>query len=105
MASSPLVSWAATQAAWRDEGFPIAFAPQLVAPLAGDRLQHPIELVGRTEPCAAIAARARRGWVVLGRFPFADRRTPFSADRCLERVPRGTRVVYGDASFSVIGPG
>ncbi len=105
MASSPLVTWAAAQPAWRDGDFPIAFAPQLVAPLAGDRLQHPIELIGRTEACAAIGERARRGWVVLGRFPFADRRTPFTADRCLRTPPRGTRVLYGDASFTVIAAG
>jgi len=101
--SASLVRWAAGQSEWSDGRFPIAFAPEIIGILAGERLQHPIALVGQTESCRAIAARARRGWVVLGTFPFADRREPFTAAGCLRRTPSGTRVLYRDPLYTVIG--
>src|SRR5204863_8636951 len=57
LASSGVVTWAADQPAWRSGRWPIAFAPQVVATLAGDRLQHPIGLIGQRESCASVAGR------------------------------------------------
>jgi hypothetical protein len=102
--STGLVTWAAEQPEWLEGRFPIGFAPEIIGTLAGDRLQHPIALVGQTESCASIAARARGGWVVLGTFPFAARRQPFSAARCLRGAPPGTRILYRDPLFTVFGP-
>ncbi len=102
--SKGVVGWAAAQPAWRDSAFPVAFAPQMLAPLAGDRLQHRIALVGAAEPCPAVRARALRGWVVLGTFPLENRRAPFTARRCLATPPPGAAVLYRDESFTVIGP-
>jgi hypothetical protein len=101
--STGLVSWAAEQPEWLDGSFRIAFAPEIIGILAGERLQHEIALVGRTESCASIAARARRGWVVLGTFPFPERREPFTAARCLRRSPPGTRMLYRDPLYTVFG--
>ncbi len=102
--SKGVVSWAAAQPAWQASGFPVAFAPQMLAPLAGDRLQHRIALVGAAEPCAQVRARALGGWVVLATFPFENLRAPFTARRCLATPPRGAAVLYRDESFTVVGP-
>jgi hypothetical protein len=99
--SARMVAWAAGQPAFTDGSQPIAFAPEMVSTLAGDRLQHPIELIGQEESCAAIRRRLERGWVVLGTFPFAEKREPFSADDCLLPSPPGARVLYRDALFTV----
>ncbi len=100
LASAGVVTWAANQPAWQDDGFPVAFAPQLLAPLAGERLQHDIALIPAAEDCAAVRARAARGWVVVGTFPFADRREPFSAPGCLQDA----EPLYRDGSYAVFGP-
>jgi hypothetical protein len=44
---------------------PIAMAPNLIGPLAGDRLTHPLRLIRGDEPCARVRAWAREGWVVV----------------------------------------
>jgi hypothetical protein len=58
------VTWLVTQPAFRDGAAPIAFSAVTNGVLAGDRLQHRIELVGAREACARIRARLRAGWVV-----------------------------------------
>jgi hypothetical protein len=59
---SPLARWFASQPAWRDGSAPVASTWSLVGTLAGDRLQHPLVLVGALEACA----RGRSaGWLVL----------------------------------------
>ncbi|HVL96026.1 MAG TPA: hypothetical protein VM266_09210 [Solirubrobacteraceae bacterium] len=103
--SSGVVAWAAAQPAFREQDFPIAFAPEMVSTLAGDELQHPIELIGQHESCARIRRRIERGWVVLGTFEFADRREPFSAAPCLRTTPPGARVLYRDRHFTVLAAG
>jgi hypothetical protein len=99
-----LVTWASTQPQWRDGSFEVAFAPEIIAPLAGDRLQHRIELIAQHEDCTSVAARARRGWVVIGSFEFAERREQFSAEGCLQTAPDGAQMLYRDERFTVFGP-
>jgi hypothetical protein len=61
---SPLAAWFAAQPAWRDGDEPVASTWSLVGTLAGDRLQHPLVLVGALEACA----RGRSaGWLVVDR--------------------------------------
>jgi hypothetical protein len=61
---SPLAAWFAAQPAWRDGSETVASTWSLVGTLAGDRLQHPLELVGAREACA----RGRTaGWLVVDR--------------------------------------
>jgi hypothetical protein len=105
--SQDLVAWAAEQPRWRDEDFPIAFSPEMVATLAGDRLQHDIALIPRDDSCAAIQRRIQAGWVVLVTFPreVAARREPFTADDCLKTTPAGARVLYEDPGYTVFGRG
>ncbi len=49
----------------RDATGPIASAPGEFVLLRGDRLQHPLALIGGDESCAAVRERLRRGPVVL----------------------------------------
>jgi hypothetical protein len=91
LASSGVVTFMAGQ---RDAD-PVAFAPQMLAVLAGDDLRRPLELIAQDEPCDE--TRARRGWIVVGTFPLPEQRAAFSAGRCLARE----RPVYADRSFRV----
>lgn len=61
---SPVAAWFTSQKAWRDDERPVASTWSLVATLAGDRLQHPLELVGAREACARGEAA---GWLVVDR--------------------------------------
>ncbi len=50
----------------RDATGPIASVPGEFVMLRGDRLQHPLALIGAGESCASVRARLHRGPVVLG---------------------------------------
>jgi hypothetical protein len=63
---------------------PISFAPAVISSLAGPRLRHPVELIPAREPCAAVQARLRRGWVVVSPGAFVPGITvPWDAAYCL----------------------
>jgi hypothetical protein len=70
---SPLAAWFASQPTWRDESAPVSSTWSLVGTLAGDRLQHPLVLVGALDACA----RRRRGdWLVVDRAEARARHAP-----------------------------
>ena len=97
--SAGVIAWLAAQPGFEEGDEPVAFAPQMLAVLAGPHLEHPIELIPRSEPCARTLARD--GYIVLGTFPLADRRARFSAAECLAERP----AAYEDAFFKVFrGP-
>lgn len=98
LASSGVVSWMTSQPEFVDGDEPVAFAPQMLGVLAGDHLEHDIEMIPADETCARTLAR--RGWIVIGTLPLADKRAPFRALECLS----GERPAYADASFRVYGP-
>jgi hypothetical protein len=88
---SPVAAWFAKQPEWRDGGAAVASTWSLVGTLAGDRLQHPLVLVGAREACA----RGRSaGWLVVDRNEARLRRARGCA------VPAG----YSDADFQAYGP-
>jgi len=66
-AAAPVEGAFASIPKWADSREPVAFWPSVVGPLAGDRLRHPVTLIGGAEDCSAITARARRGYVVVRR--------------------------------------
>jgi hypothetical protein len=70
---SPLARWFAAQPTWRDGSAPVASTWSLVGTLAGDRLQHPLVLVGATEACARGRAA---GWLVVDRNEARLQRAP-----------------------------
>jgi hypothetical protein len=97
---SGLVGWFRSQPPWRDGRRPVASSPTLVAPLAGPRLRHPLELIADRESCAAVARRARRGWVVLSNAQVAR-----GGKTGLPRCRPAARPLYADSTFRVYGPG
>jgi hypothetical protein len=91
LASSGVVSFMATQ----EDSDAVAFAPQMLAVLAGDHLERDIAMIPADETCER--TRARRGWIVIGTLPLAEKRAPFNALGCLS----AERPAYSDASFRV----
>jgi hypothetical protein len=61
---SRVAGWFAGQAAWRDGDGPVASTWSLVAPLAGDRLEHRLVLVRTPTACRRAASRSD-WWLVL----------------------------------------
>ena len=55
----------ADQPDYGDGDAPVAAAPNLAGPLAGDRLTHPLSLLPGSATCAQVRAAARRGYVVV----------------------------------------
>ncbi|HEX3873562.1 MAG TPA: hypothetical protein VHW26_05415, partial [Solirubrobacteraceae bacterium] len=93
------VAWFDAQPGYLDGSAPIAMADLTVATLAGDRYQHPLELIAADAPCAAVRAWARTGWVVVTTFAFPGFRS-FTAARCLA----GERALDTDVGYAVYGP-
>jgi hypothetical protein len=58
-----VAGWIVHQPEWRDGSAPVLSTLSLDAPLAGDRLQHRLTLVGPRAACRRAAAA--RGWLVL----------------------------------------
>jgi hypothetical protein len=90
--------WLAAQPAWRDGKAPVAGFPLLLAPMAGDRLQHRLSWISSREPCAHVRTLARRGYVAAFRVPG---RPPYPSERCLRSVPP----LQHGAAFTVYGTG
>lgn len=55
------------QPGYNEDSRPVGMGPYTFAPVGGDRLRHEVSLVAQTEPCAAVRARARRGWLIVVR--------------------------------------
>jgi hypothetical protein len=51
---------------FRDGDEPIWMAPLLAGPLAGDQLQHNLNLIPAKMPCPRVARLRRSGWVIIG---------------------------------------
>jgi hypothetical protein len=88
---SPLAAWFAAQPGWRDGSQPVASTWSLVGTMAGDRLQHPLELVGAREACSRGRAA---GWLVVDRNEARAQRAPGCG------VPPG----YSDRDYQAYGP-
>ena len=76
---------------------PIAMAPVTFAPLAGNRLQHAVELMPQDISCADVEQRMRDGIVVIVSSVSAfSTGVPFNAGRCLA----GRRPSFQTAGFT-----
>lgn len=104
-----VASWFSSQPGFATGSEPIAFAPSNVAPLAGDRLTHPLELIPVDEPCERVRGRLREGYVVLVRYgesSLLPTRPPVrfptygTAPACL----RPLRPAYAAGGFRVYAP-
>ncbi|MCP9488560.1 MAG: hypothetical protein MSC31_01635 [Solirubrobacteraceae bacterium MAG38_C4-C5] len=97
--ATPVIAWFAAQEEFRDGDAPISLSPQVIGPLAGDRLQHDVQLIPGLAPCREVRARAREGYVVVRDLPAVVRRylEPYRAGECLA----GERAIFSDADFRV----
>jgi hypothetical protein len=55
----------AAQPGYGDGDAPVALAPSMAGPLAGDRVRHRLSLLRTGTPCSAVRRAARSGYVVL----------------------------------------
>jgi len=55
----------AAQPAFHERSREVAMAPQPMAALAGEHLQHRVVTIPPAEPCGALRARLSRGWIAL----------------------------------------
>jgi hypothetical protein len=60
-----LATFLASRDDFNEGNQPIRMAPLLAGPLAGDRLQHNLELIPATAPCSDVARLRNDGWVIL----------------------------------------
>lgn len=69
---------------YADGSQPVATRPAFIAPLAGDRLRHPLEAIPPDATCASLARRARREYLVIYGGPLGGH-APEEVKRCLPR--------------------
>jgi hypothetical protein len=79
----------------------VAMAPALAGPLAGDTLDHDVELIQRDESCERIAERLRTQWLVVSDLRGASFVPDYSAPDCLA----GREPAFEDELFKVYAPG
>jgi hypothetical protein len=88
---SPLAAWFAAEPRWRERADPVSSTWSLVGTLAGDRLQHPLVLVGALDACAR---RSRGDWLVVDRAEARARHAP----GC------GVRPGFSDLNYEAYAP-
>ena len=89
----------AADARYRDGSEPVASTFSEIGVLAGDRLRHRLDLIPPREPCAALRARRRDGWVVVP-LRRTDRRDAVAIERCLG----ASAAAYRDPAHAVWAP-
>jgi hypothetical protein len=82
-AGAGAVEWLAGRESFRNGSEPVGVFPIPNGMLAGDRLQHEVEVLPLDERCPGVRERARRGWFVVNASLVADR---LGAGRCLPRA-------------------
>jgi hypothetical protein len=96
---SGVVSWFTTHD-HGDRKRPIAFSPTPIAPLAGNRLTHPLTLIDANTTCKDVLARLARGWIVVRDVDRALFGT-LPAEQCLA----GVKPAFDDGVHRVYGSG
>ncbi|HEX4106544.1 MAG TPA: hypothetical protein VHX88_00330, partial [Solirubrobacteraceae bacterium] len=103
--AAPVELYFASQPAWVHGDAPIFVAFDMIGPLAGDSLRHPVGLVTTGENCHDVIFQAEQGWVVAQVLPsvILSLVTPSPALRCLAHV----EPIFNNGVFHVyhIGPG
>jgi hypothetical protein len=96
-----VVAWLSRQPGFADGDEPVAIASRaMIAPVAGDRLQHRVELIPAREDCSRVRALARRGWVVTSQPSFARSFLgiePVTSPLCM----RGEQPLFRGKNFDV----
>ena len=97
--TSTVAEWAAGRPEFGSGGLEVAFAPASLSVLAGEELEHRLEVIPADEPCERIRGRLGRGWVVVRSDPAKQLMLPFGADECLA----GTQPLFDDGAVRVYG--
>lgn len=97
--ATPVIAWLTGQQGFRDGNAPISFSPQVIGPLAGDRLSHDVRLIPGQASCREVRARAREGYVVVRDLPALARTylEPYRAGECLA----GERAIFRGGDLRV----
>jgi hypothetical protein len=95
---SALVRWFDSRRAFTGGDQLVAVSSSVIAPLTGDRLRHPLELIRPDQPCAAVVALPGRAWTVFQLPQF--RGAPAGSERCLAGRPPA----YQDSRYRVYAP-
>jgi hypothetical protein len=82
------------------DGRPIWMAPMVTGMLSGPRLEREITAIGRGTPCEEVAARARRGWLIVGDYQAEELFGPTSLSDCVRRW----RPMFTSPGYRVYGP-
>jgi hypothetical protein len=100
-ANEPVLAFMLSQPGFASGSQPVAFAPTVLASLAGPTLRHPLSLIAAREPCPQVRARLAHGWIVVRPKAFVSGITSgFDASVCLHEE----RPVYDDGTTLVYGP-
>lgn len=97
----PVAAWFVAQPGFAHGHRPIAFATRApIAALAGDRFNHPLNVIPPFETCPRVLVRARAGWVVVSSSGYGYgflSTDPYTTPGCLaRRAP-----AYDDGTFRV----
>jgi len=99
-----LIAWFIEQPGFQDEDYPVSIASRAVlSSLAGDRFQHPLELVPARAECDSLLRRARREPLVVTTsewFQGIIGVNPYTAPDCLA----GSEPAYRQADHTVLLP-
>ena len=99
--SSGAMTWLAADPRFQDGDEPVAMAPVLVGPAAGDGLEHRISLIPAREPCARVRARVGHEWLLIGTEPLPTHLASYTAADCL----RDVKPAFDDGKYRVYAPG
>jgi hypothetical protein len=88
-------------APFADGAATVAMAPALAGPLAGDTLDHEVELIARDESCERIEERLRTQWIVVSDLRGASFVPDYTAPDCLAAHDPA----FEDNLFKVYQPG
>jgi len=92
------------QPGYDEDSRPVAMGPYTFAPVGGDRLRHQVSLVPYSEPCAAVRARARSGWLIVVRID-DPANVYWPGSRRLQACMKGTKPRAEIPGYYLFGPG
>jgi hypothetical protein len=79
---APLIAWLSAHSDWGGSRLPVAVVPTLLATVAGDRLEHRLDLIAADASCDSIRTQTRSGFVLTAPAPRAAY-PPVTFERCL----------------------
>lgn len=113
----PAIAWLISQPGFAEGDEPVTVQNRLFGTLAGDELEHPLELVATPPDCAQITRAAEEGWLILHTTAppaglsreaqgFARNAADVAAtEAAAARCVRDAEPAYEDGEFTIFGSG